>query len=167
MKITWKPVTGPPYTKARLYEARLEAALVSWEGTPYMRGQQLRGVGVDCVRFVAAVMDEVLGRPRTPIETLPDDAALHDRVGAICGMKRLRKLFWPNKPIPLDAPLEPGDIVVTGPENGGPGHGMIVGARPNTIWHSSGTSVHWTGLRPPKGHKVFRVYRMDDEERVA
>lgn len=163
--LAWRPVTGPPFTLARLFEARLEQVLRSWEGTPYMAGQQLRGVGVDCVRFVAAVLDELLGRAPTPIETLPPDASLHNRVGAICGMRAIRKRFMPNAPV-QDGPLEPGDIVVTGPVSGGPGHAMIVGSS-RVLWHSSARSVHWTGLRPPKGHKVWRVYRMHDEERVA
>lgn len=164
--LVWRSVTGPPYTLARLWEARLEELLLSWERTLYMPGQQRRGVGVDCVRFVAAVLDELLARPATPLETLPSDASLHNRAGALRGMRRLRELFMPNRPISEGEPVEPGDVVVTGPLGGGPGHAMIVGARPR-LWHSSVSSVHWTGLRAPKGHRVFRVYRMDDEERVA
>lgn len=37
----------------------LNEALLSWHGTPFAQGQQRKGEGVDCVRFVSAVMEEV------------------------------------------------------------------------------------------------------------
>jgi cell wall-associated NlpC family hydrolase len=166
-KIAWRPVTGPSELGARAFEARLDTALRAWEGTPYMAGQQKESAGVDCVRFVAAVMDDLLRRPRTPIATLPADAALHDRDGAIAAMKRLRLAFMPNRFLEDGELLEPGDIVVTGPSAGGPGHAMIVGARRSTLWHATRLGVQWTGLAPPPGHAVFRAYRLLDEERAA
>lgn len=134
-------------------EARLEAILRSWEGTPYLPGQQKERVGVDCVRFVCAVLDDVRGTPRTPIETLPQDAAMHNRTSAILAMKKINALYRPNVQAfsRLDTPLEevvvePGDVVVCAPEGGGPGHVMLAGARPYELWESSGTGVRRVGL---------------------
>lgn len=146
------------------YETRLAAILASWNGTPYMAGQQCRGVGVDCVRFVCAVLDELYRQEPVPIETLPSDAALHARESAIGAMKKIRDCYMPNDAIE-DGTMEPGDILVTGPANGGPGHAMIVGTRPNQLWHAAGDGVHVTALHASV--HVFRVYRMRDRSKAC
>lgn len=156
----WRKTTGLDPASIALYEQRLGAILENWRHTPYMIGQQVRGVGTDCVRFVCAVLDETFHRGPTPIVTLPDDAALHTRAGAVAGMRRIRELYMPNDPIE-DGSLEPGDVIVTGPHGGGPGHAMIVGPKSNEIWQASAAEVHVTGLGFSTT-RVFRVYRMSD-----
>lgn len=166
--LVWRKVSGLEPELAARFEQRLVEVLDRWRGTPYMAGQQMRGVGVDCVRFVAAVLDEFYLREPVPIETLPTDAALHARDSAIAGMKRLRELYMPNDPVE-DGSLEPADVLVTGPKNGGPGHAMIVGPRRNQLWHAAGNEVHTTGFAffaPFLGNRIFRVYRMRDR-RIA
>jgi hypothetical protein len=147
LTIAWKPLEGPTGAKAM---ARLGEVLGSWERTPYMVSQQAKGRdgGVDCVRFVCGVMDELRGT-QTPIETLPQDAAMHNRQSAIMAMHRIGKLFQPNDLIqPTDATwwAEPGDLAVTSPKGGGPGHAMIVGQARNVLWESSGSGVRKVGL---------------------
>lgn len=145
--------------RQRVGTERLEAILAGWAGTPYMAGQAQRGVGVDCVRFVCAVLDELQGVVRE-VATLPSDAAMHTRRGAIGVMRTIRKRFAPNDPV-RDGSLEPGDVIVVGPSDGGPGHAMIVGTRKNELWHSTGRNVHRSGLAFAQGYnRVFRVYRM-------
>lgn len=38
---------------------RLNDVLLSWEGTPYAKGQRIKETGVDCIRFVWAVWREL------------------------------------------------------------------------------------------------------------
>lgn len=144
-----------------MIEGRLAAILSEWDRTPYRPGKQKKGMGADCVRFVCAVLDEISGRPPVAIETLPQDAAMHTREGAIRTMRLIRRLYWPNDAV-RDGSLEPGDVIVMGPADGGPGHALIVGPQPNTIWHATHLRVQRTGLRilTDGRARVFRVYRM-------
>lgn len=138
MMLNWTPI-------GRAIEARLSEVLQAWDGTPYLIGQQARGVGVDCVRFVCAVLDELAGTPPVAVETLPQDAAMHTRSGAIATMKLIVKRYEPNERV-TDGTIEPGDILVASAPGGGPGHAMIAGARRNVLWESSGDGVRRVGL---------------------
>lgn len=164
----WREMSG--FRDAAMAQARLERILDSWDGTPYAIGQQMKGAGVDCVRFVAAVLDELYGYKRLPVQDLPHDVALHQRETAIAAMRLIMKLYEPNEPV-LDEILEPGDILVMAPPKGGPGHAMIVGARENEIWHSTGKRVQMTGIgffdAGHTGWKLFGAYRALDRERWA
>lgn len=144
----------------------LATVLAEWDGTPYWPGQQARGPdgGVDCVRFVAAIIDRLKGTA-TPIETLPPDAAMHTRQKAIAAMLTILHALGPADLI--DGPLQPGDVVITGPVDGGPGHAMIVGPQKNTLWESAGSGVHRVGLGTlgRTGTKVHYCYRLRDRER--
>jgi len=138
--------------------AALAEEILSWEGTPYMHGQQVKKVGVDCVRFVCSVLDN-LQTTQTNFATLPQDAAMHSRGGAIRSMLNIKRRFQARTV--RDHSMQPGDIVVVGPPNGGPGHALIVGFRPNTLWHAANPAVHQTGIGFIVGEqKVFRVYRL-------
>lgn len=117
------------------YRHRLQRILYEWHGTPYRAGWQLKKVGTDCVRFTCGVLDELCHREATEIETLPFDASLHDREGAIRGMLAIRQRFRPNEQV-KDEFIEPGDILVVGPK-GSPGHAMLVGCQPHHYWHAS------------------------------
>lgn len=141
---------------------RLAVILASWEGTPYAPGMQQKGMGTDCVRFVCGVLDELVGVwPYRPLETLPHDAAVNNRKGAINAMRTIRKLYDFERV--RDGIVEPGDVIVTGPPRGGPGHAMIVGHQRNTVWHAAAGKVHWTGLGFVMGcMTVFAVYRLKD-----
>ena len=161
----WVPVSLEPEAAA-LYLAKLEEVLASWQGTRYWPGQCSKGVGVDCVRFVCSVIDELSGKSHEEeVSTLPQDSAMHNRAGAIATMRTIKNRFRPIKKI-TDGSLEPGDIVVTGPVDGGPGHGMIVGPRKNEIWHATHTRVQRTGVSViSKGKdQIFAVYRCQDRD---
>ena len=162
----WRDMSGFP--EASRAQARLAGILDSWEGTPYAPGQQMKGAGVDCVRFVCGVLDECYGSKRIPVPELPGDIALHQRGTAIAAMRFIMELYKPNAAV-TDEVLEPGDIVVVGPAGGGPGHAMIVGARTNELWHSTDRRVQMTGLgflqQHSHGYSLFGVYRALDRER--
>lgn len=72
-------------------------------------------------------------------------------------MRRIRKLYMPNFVV-LDGTIEPGDALVVGPRDGGPGHLMIAGVG-GYVWHASGPGgpVVRTGLSTKM--RLFRVYR--------
>jgi hypothetical protein len=158
---------GPPVVSWRTLEsgqalARLAAVLAPWEGTPYAPGQQCRGVGVDCVRFVIAVLDELTGK-QTAIRTLPPDSSVHNPAAARERMELISQAYAPYLEV-TDGVVEPGDILVTGPLHGGPGHVMIVGNQRNVLWHATAPRVQKTGFRAFHffGHRVFHVRRLAD-----
>lgn len=155
--LTWRRV---PHA-----EAALERALAPWLGTPYRVGQQAPGVGVDCVRFVCAVLDSVT-KKRTPIHTLPQDAALHARTSAILAMKKIKRLYEPNEEA-TDGAIESGDLLITAHPGGGPGHVLIAGAKPWHLWESTMDGVHRTGLGGLAPMRLDYVYRPKHKERWA
>ncbi len=149
--LTWRPLDDSALT------ARIDSVLRSWANTPYMAGQRAKGAGVDCLRYVTAALDELTGRSTPAIPNLPQDAALHDPILARETMRAIIRAYGPARRID-DLTVEPADVVVTGDPDGGPGHAMIVGAEPNTIWHSTRPRVHTTGVQIVD-QKVFRIYR--------
>ena len=161
------PLIWTPYSDddPALATARLEEILLSWRGTPYREGQQCKGYGADCVRFVCAVLDELDGDYRK-FKTLPSDASLHSPESARASMKQIMKIFMPHLPV-KDNTAEPGDILITGPKRGGPGHAMIVGFRRNTLWEATSPRIHQVGwsLKGNLHNKLFRVLRMTDRSK--
>ena len=114
-------------------------------------------MGVDCVRFVCGVLDELFGLD-TDARTLPQDVALHQPRLARAAMKRIMSLYSPFVSV-TDLRLVGGDVLVVGERDGGPGHVMIVGFEPWTIWHATKPCVQKTGFALPSSQKVFRIYR--------
>ena len=161
----WRENTGMSAEQFAAFRDRLQVVLLSWDRTPYAARKQVKGMGVDCVRFVCAVLDEVRGISGRKIETLPNDAAMHTPSGAMSVMRAIRRLYMPNESV-LDGSLEPADVIVSGPIAGGPGHAMIVGAEPNVLWHSTADRVQRTGLGylRSRASKIFRVYRGLDKD---
>ena len=148
MPLPWGPLSLDD--KAWI-QFKMERIFKGWVGTPYGSGQRCRGVAADCIGFGFSALDELDGRPRAQNGTLPPDAALHDRRGASRAVAALRRLYAPVERLRLSGAtgtchLEPGDILVVGAAQGGPAHLMLVGPRPNTIWHcSNGVGVHQAG----------------------
>ena len=159
MGLTWRPFSG-----AQASLAVLDQVLHSWEGTPYMQNQAVRGVGVDCIRFIASVLDELTGQ-LGEYKTLPADTSLHSPESAYEVLQIFRDVYSPNRSI-RDGCTQPGDVVVIGADNGAPGHGMIVGTEKNTMWHvTRGPGVHKTGFAIAKGYRVFDIFRMQERYR--
>lgn len=161
MPVTWRPVSAA-------WVKRLEKVLVSWEETPYVPGQQRKGRdgGVDCIRFGCAVLDELYRRPLTDLPPRAPDASMHDRAGSFSVMRQIIRRY-PDHIAVEDGSVEPGDVLVVGPNSGGPGHMMIVGHQRNTCWQASAGRVHFTGLSLPASATLFRTFRMVDREQWA
>lgn len=167
---SWRPLSGFP--GAERAQLRLGEVLGSWLGTPYSPGNQVKGPqgGVDCVRFVCAVLDELYGTKRIPIPELPNDVAMHSRDTAFAAMRFLLRAYEPHREV-VDGILEPGDVLVVAMPGGGPGHAMIAGPDLNTLWHATGREVQragigflWAGY---SDWKLSAVYRVLDRERWA
>lgn len=110
--------------------------LESWAGTPYLPGCSARGRsgGVDCVRFVVGVLDELYG-VRTPVERLPPSTSLHNRAAAMRAM-RVMVQAWPCEVIDPGEPPMTTDVIILR-HGAGPGHVAILSPVPNVVWHST------------------------------
>lgn len=135
---------------------RLDAILNSWLGTPYVRGQCLRGVAVDCAHFVAAVLDELYAIPPDG-GLLPTDPGLA-REG-VAGAIRAMMKRWPHEDVDPHQ-LEPGDLLFVRAGGLGGGHVLIAGPRKAELWHadSGGFGVCRTGAGAfvPDAIRAFR-----------
>jgi len=162
LPLTWREMSLPDPARQRSTEA-LAQAIYKWTGTPYMAGQCLPGVGVDCVRLICAILNDLRGHEVIPISTVPPDAALHNRETAIAAMRSLLKAYNPTKV--ENRMIEPGDILVVSYSGGGPGHGMLVGPVKNTLYHSDGRGVVKTGMALPcEFQRVHGIYRLPDRQ---
>lgn len=145
----------------------LTAAIHPWIGTPYRDGHNAIGVGIDCVRFVVAILDQLYRITAAPIPVLPPDTSLHDpravaRIIAI--LKRRYPVLQVAAPGPRD--FQPGDIAIVRYHAGAPGHVGIIGADTRLIFHAindvgvSQTSVETT-------ESIIRAYRPQETHRWA
>lgn len=161
---TWRPLTGLSTEEAEIVSKRLLSELQSWENTPYMSGQQSKGQACDCVRFITGILDFMFRIERTTPPRLHPDCALNSPKKAWEALHLVLALY-PDEFIDIrdEDFIEPGDFIVVGPENGGPGHAMIVGPKPNTLWHCVFPGVHWLGMQLIQKHqRIFRIFRVKD-----
>jgi len=144
------------------WKGRLNAVIDSWEGTRYLDGHAARGVGVDCVRFVDCVLQELFRVKLPPLPILHPETSIH------CGREVVRMGLlirdrFASETIrhPRACMLQPGDVVVQRwRTNRYPGHVGIVDAR-GKLWHSTQNSgVHFGSLAGGKFVNV-RCYRPD------
>ncbi len=164
--LSWRTLVLGDFGMFRPQEAnimrRLARILEEWCDTPYVMGEAKPRVGVYCTAFVTAVLDELYRRPQAPLPSIPHDAGMHDKETAMAGMRWFLG-HWANHAKVTDGWVQPGDLVVTGPRDGGPGHAILVGPRENTLWQCSGRSgVHFTGMSIPDNYTLHAVYRMTD-----
>jgi len=118
--------------------------LNGWNNTPYGLGQQVKGVGVDCIRFVTGVLDDMFRRPHIKFPLISQDCCLTDHKQSKDIYELLLKHYPstevnPNTDGSYD--VEPGDLVCCGPILGTLGHGMVVGADSGTMFHATTFSV--------------------------
>lgn len=164
LEITNLNIEGLTAEENQSVAERLEQILMSWEGTRYLPGSQVKQCGVDCVRFVSGVLDELYGE-QTPLPRLPQDASFHAKDTCYSALKDFLSRYSCS-PVE-DGKLQPGDVLIAGPNGGGPGHALIVGK--DCIWHCDSRSVVKTGLGFNLGGAYFlkRIYRGCDRERWA
>lgn len=169
LRLEWSPIIVPGHCSdaqinAQRAERRLARILSSWEGTPYAAGQGHRKVGCDCVRATVLILAEWMRWEAPKLDTLPPDAALHDRKGAIRALHRIRRALPPHKRLRGARRAQPGDVLITGHPGGGPGHAIIVGTDRNTLWQATkGAGFVRCGWALPADYsKLYAVLRFDD-----
>lgn len=150
--------------------SNLGDVLRSWAGTPYSSGQRLRGRAADCIGAVFGAIDELDGRPRAQDPGLPQDTAMHHRESAVVAMREIMRRYAPLRKLQSvdGAPIvvQPGDLVVTGLSNGGPGHIEIVGSRKNELWHATaGPGFHQGGWSLLSEQVLYGVWRPEEKDR--
>ena len=159
-------VTGVPDESLPVLKSKLNCILESWEGTPYGKGMQAKQVGVDCVRFVFGVLDELYGHSYRPTLKIPEDTAFHQPKTSVKAMNHLISNYPSERLVPYHL-LELGDILITGAKGKGPGHAMIVGSEKNHKWHMDSHFVSRTGPLFTSGNSslyyLYRIYRIKDK----
>lgn len=157
LKLTWEPLD---VRDSERMGGRLSRILESWRGTPYAVGQGHRGVASDCVRSTVLILAEWMQWEAPDIHTLPPDAGLHTRLEAVRALRAIRRALPPNKRLKSKL-VQPGDVLITGHSQGGPGHAIIVGPRRNTLWQATQNSGYeecgWA--LPPEYAKLYAVLR--------
>lgn len=148
------------------WDSKVERICSQWKGTPYKLNMCHPGVGVDCVHFVAAVLDLLYGvRHSKNLKSLPPDACVHNRAGV---MKAGRALFkaYPAMEKVTDMSLEAGDLVVLGPLSDTPtaGHLLIAGQR-GKLWQAVANGVCFTGYGHQSTEMLVSVYRASDKDK--
>jgi len=166
--------TGDQHADALLM-ARVRAVQLAWNDTPYFSGSQTRGPtgGVDCVRLGTGMADDLFGWRRELPPNLALDTATHDRDEAEAQLRRLLRVYPELDALEVDMEtgaylVQPMDMVVVGPANGGSGHLVVVGWRPNTCWEADRPRVREIGVGSPAGqlgYVVKHAYRFRNRER--
>ena len=143
--------------------AELRAATSEWSGTPYAAGCCSPGPrgGVDCVRFVDAVLQRLHGVLLPALPRFAQDAAFHSprTVAEMIGIlearyPRYRRRRWTG--------VRPSDILLVAYERW-ENHVCIAGDNPLQIWHASSGGVTWTSLDAIRSTgRVQRVYGSED-----
>lgn len=162
LPITWRDL--PEKDIPVLYPV-ISRVLDSWLGTPYAAGQHIKGIATDCVRFVAAVLDELNGRTPQDLTRLrlPSDLGMHNRREAMRGLKLFRRIFIPNARV-RDRVVEPGDALIVGPPGGGPTHAKFAGTRRNTFYHATIDGVAICGNMEPVGTRFAIIRPLNKSE---
>ena len=130
--------------KTAPWDARIQAILSEWHRTPYVLFRQAKGVGVDCVRFLTGVLDEMSGTVRD-IDELPPDAAFNKPSKARAQMRKIIRIYN-GRSLEPDEPMQSGDgIVAKTSRKGGPGHAIIVSAVPGIFYHATAAGIRRCG----------------------
>ena len=144
--LTWQPMVGPDAIDVM---RRIEEVCESWVDTPYMAGQQGKGPqgGVDCIRFVCGVLDELFGEAHEIPRTV-QDISMHNIKGALRVMKLIQDFYPEHESLDLPTTrfVQPGDVIVVGQAQGGPGHAILVGAQQNTLYQALKKGVKKCGF---------------------
>ncbi len=157
--LCWKPLD---FEGSDIVTARIEKACRRWQHTRYMAGQQVPDMGVDCVRLVCGIMDELYG-VKHEIPRGIQDQSLHDPEGAQTVTDLLCEYYPDHTSLDNgDRCVEPGDVIVTGHAQGGPGHAILVGAQKNTLWQAMRKQVRMGGFGLLEHYqRIFIIYRPD------
>ena len=109
-----------------------------------MLGQQVKGVGVDCIRFVTGVYDEMYRQSYKKFPLVAPESCVTSPKESNRVLKIILDLY-PTDLIPIEknkaTEVFPGDLICCGAKNGTYGHAMIVGVKPKTFYHATSFNV--------------------------
>lgn len=140
------------------WDDRVQEMLDSWLKTKYVAAGAAKGIGVDCVRFIACGLNELEGRERKRLDRLPRDTAFHKKSKAIAALKKFLTIYGPYEKVMTEG-IESGDVVVVQPDGAkGPGHALFASSKQNILYHANPPCVqdihiHDVGLI----HAIYRV----------
>lgn len=143
-------------------EQRIDSVLESWVDTPYFINMAMKSQGVDCIRFVCSVFNELYREERASLPHLPQDTAMHNPSGAFAVLREVLRIY-PEYEIVQD--IEPGDLAITAKPGCGPGHSVLAGT--THLFHAIPGGVCRTGLSIFTTHPIYRIYRPKDKMRWA
>lgn len=141
------------------WDERMNEVLLSWLATPYCAGGSARGTkgGVDCVRFVACVLNDLCGNVRRPLPKLPRDTAFHSAKRAKNALRDFLRLYSPYEKVD-GSYIESGDIIVVRPIGAaGPGHALIATPTNKALMHAGEREVSIVHIHEAGDiHAIFR-----------
>lgn len=144
-------------------DAAVETACAAWDGVPFFSGGNSR-LGIDCSHFAGRVLDSLSGTTRsTGLRCLPPHLGMLDPDGSEVrsAMRRFLECY-PELAQHSDTAVQAGDLLVTGPKTGGPGHIYVVGGEPGRLWSSTvGVGVCYSSFFLDVKEALYRVYRAD------
>ena len=148
-------------------EAAVRKVVDEWEGTPYRDLTRIKGMGVDCFQLVAAMLDELNGKP-TGYTVLPKLSPSIARHRPDLAKKAIMMLVRAHSGCDLifDGSLEPGDVVAVRScieEDGHlfEGHAMIVTDQKWSLLQACRPETCRTSC---EDKQVVRVYRPRGKE---
>lgn len=145
---------------------RVEQVCSSWEGTRYKLNSCRKGIGVDCLHFAAAVIDELYGENSKDLQSLPPDACVHNRLGVLKAGRELLMKYPSFRRVRNDRFVEAGDLMMLGRREArlrSTQHLMVVGTE-GKLWHATPPRVHFTGSVLPKNLMLTCIFRASDKE---
>lgn len=140
-------------------DSTVEKICAAWQGIDFKEGQNSQ-FGVDCSHFVAQVLDSLEGIKKSHllVKIIVSQAGLHSGRETRRAIRRILTLYCCLERSRSVEVLS-GDWLVTGPEDGGPGHLHIVGGVPNRLWQATPPRVQLTDFSLPEGRRLFGIYR--------
>jgi hypothetical protein len=142
------------------WQDELQSVIDGWAGTPYLAGSCMRRRGVDCVRFVDAVLNELHGHGLPPVSAAVGVGSTHDRRNVVRAYRELAGRYR-HRLVDRDEMPEPGDVLVT-TRDGFPGHVMIAGRQRGVLWDADvGIGVGRVGWGGVRG-EVLRHWRLEE-----
>jgi len=146
------------------WDETVERSCASWEGTPYRHGKHFKGIGVDCLHFAAAVLDDLYGSSiSASLKSLAPDACVHNREGVAAAVRALMTYFPGMERYHGDC-LQAGDLVITGPRSTATASHLMVAGSQGRLWHASSPRVCYTGYGITQSQVLVGIYRSFKKE---
>ena len=152
--------------KDRPWALRVDDICWSWERTPYKLNACKKKAGVDCIHFVAAVLDELYGVEHSKnLKSLPPDACVHNKEGVLAAGRALFEAY-PHQRVE-DKSIEAGDLVLLGPPSTKTTSHLLIASTHGRLWQSTKTplGVLVSGYGINEDQMLVAVYRATDKEK--